>query len=64
MDEQREGDRPNAGQRVLEALLASLDGQVVLRTRVAGEDPVDVGRTAALETIEARCGDAGDALRH
>jgi len=43
---------------VLEALLASLDGQVVLRTRVAGDDPVDVGRTAALDLLDGKGGRA------
>jgi hydroxymethylbilane synthase len=44
------------GRIVLEALLASLDGQVVLRTRVAGADPVDVGRTAALDLLDGKGG--------
>jgi hydroxymethylbilane synthase len=44
------------GRIVLEALLASLDGQVVLRTRVAGDDPVDVGRTAALDLLDGKGG--------
>ncbi len=41
---------------VLEALLASLDGQVVLRTRVGGVDPVDVGRTAARDLLDGKGG--------
>jgi hydroxymethylbilane synthase len=44
------------GRIVLEALLASLDGQVVLRTRVAGDDPVDVGRTAAVDLLDGKGG--------
>jgi hydroxymethylbilane synthase len=43
---------------VLEALLASLDGHVVLRTRVAGDDPVDVGTTAALDLLDGKGGRA------
>ena len=35
-----------AGTIFLDALLASFDGHVVLRTRVAGDDPHDVGTTA------------------
>jgi hydroxymethylbilane synthase len=46
------------GRIVLEALLASLDGQVVLRTRVAGDEPVDVGRTAALDLLDGKGGRA------
>jgi hydroxymethylbilane synthase len=41
---------------VLDALLASLDGQVVLRTRVAGDDPVDVGTTAARDLLDGKGG--------
>jgi hydroxymethylbilane synthase len=41
---------------VLDALLASLDGQVVLRTRVAGDDPGDVGRTAAFDLLDGKGG--------
>ncbi len=46
------------GQIVLEALLASLNGQVVLRTRVAGHDPVDVGSTAARDLLDGKGGRA------
>ena len=41
---------------VLDALLASLDGQIVLRTRVAGESPRDVGMTAANDLLEGKGG--------
>ena len=41
---------------VLDALLASLDGQIVLRTRVAGENPRDVGMTAANDLLEGKGG--------
>jgi hydroxymethylbilane synthase len=41
---------------VLDALLASLDGQIVLRTRVAGESPRDVGMTAASDLLEGKGG--------
>ena len=43
---------------VLEALLASLDGHVVLRTRVAGADALDVGTTAARDLLDAKGGRA------
>jgi hydroxymethylbilane synthase len=42
----------------LDALLASLDGHVVLRTRVVGDDPDDVGITAARDLIEGKGGRA------
>ena len=42
----------------LDALLASLDGHVVLRTRVVGDDPDDVGITAARDLIEGQGGRA------
>ena len=41
---------------VLDALLASLDGQIVLRTRVAGESSRDVGMTAANDLLEGKGG--------
>ena len=44
------------GSIVMDALLASLDGQIVLRTRVAGDDPVDVGSTAALDLLDGKGG--------
>ena len=43
---------------MLEALLASLDGHVALRTRVAGIDPFDVGTTAALDLLDGKGGRA------
>jgi hydroxymethylbilane synthase len=42
----------------LDAVLASLDGHVVLRTRVVGDDPDDVGITAARDLIEGKGGRA------
>jgi hydroxymethylbilane synthase len=42
----------------LDAVLASLDGHVVLRTRVVGDDPDDVGVTAARDLIEGKGGRA------
>ena len=54
--------RVDSGRRegaiVLEAVLASLDGHVVLRTRVAGDDPRDVGATAAADLLDAKGGRA------
>ena len=47
-----------AGTIVLDALLASLDGHVVLRTRVAGDDPRDVGTTAARDLLDGKGGRA------
>jgi hydroxymethylbilane synthase len=41
---------------VLDALLASLDGHIVLRTRVAGDDPRDVGTTASADLLDAKGG--------
>ncbi|MDQ1449677.1 MAG: Porphobilinogen deaminase, C-terminal domain, partial [Actinomycetota bacterium] len=38
------------------ALIASLDGHVVLRTRVAGDDPRDVGATAAHDLLDGKGG--------
>jgi hydroxymethylbilane synthase len=46
------------GAIVLDALLASLDGHVVLRTRVAGDDPGDVGATAAHDLLDGKGGRA------
>lgn len=40
----------------LEALLASSDGHVVLRTRVRGSDPGAVGRAAAADLLDAKGG--------
>ncbi len=47
-----------AGTIFLEALLASLDGHVVLRTRVAGDDPLDVGNLAARDLLDGKGGRA------
>jgi hydroxymethylbilane synthase len=41
---------------VLDALLARLDGHIVLRTRVAGDDPRDVGVTAAHDLLDGKGG--------
>jgi hydroxymethylbilane synthase len=41
---------------VLDALLARLDGHIVLRTRVAGDDPTDVGVTAARDLLDGKGG--------
>ena len=46
------------GPIVLDALLATLDGHVVLRTRVAGDDPRDVGATAANDLLDGKGGRA------
>jgi hydroxymethylbilane synthase len=45
-----------AGTIFLDALLASFDGHIVLRTRVAGDDPRDVGTTAALDLLDKKGG--------
>jgi hydroxymethylbilane synthase len=47
-----------AGTVILEALLASLDGHTVLRTRVAGAEPRDVGVTAARDLLDGKGGRA------
>lgn len=41
---------------VLDALLAALDGSIVLRTRVMGSDPVDVGERAARDLLDGKGG--------
>jgi porphobilinogen deaminase len=46
------------GPIVIDALLATLDGHVVLRTRVAGDDPRDVGATAAIDLLDGKGGRA------
>ena len=46
------------GDIILEGLLASLDGHTVLRTRVAGDDPTDVGTTAARDLLDGKGGRA------
>lgn len=47
-----------SGELVLDALLAALDGGVVLRTRVIGSDPVDVGGRAARDLLDGKGGRA------
>lgn len=49
---------PRAGSIVMEAVLATLDGHVVLRTRVAGDDARDVGVTAAVDLLDGKGGRA------
>jgi hydroxymethylbilane synthase len=49
-------DNVDSGDIVLDALLASLDGHIVLRTRVAGDDPADVGVTAARDLVDGKGG--------
>jgi hydroxymethylbilane synthase len=44
------------GEVVLDALLAALDGHIVLRTRVAGTDPMEVGAAAARDLLDAKGG--------
>jgi hydroxymethylbilane synthase len=41
---------------VLDALLATLDGSIVLRTRVMGSDAVEVGERAARDLLDAKGG--------
>jgi hydroxymethylbilane synthase len=41
---------------VLDALLAALDGSIVLRTRVMGSDAVEVGERAARDLLDAKGG--------
>jgi hydroxymethylbilane synthase len=45
-----------AGTIFLDALLASFDGHIVLRTRVAGDDAHDVGVTAARDLLDKKGG--------
>ena len=47
---------PGTDELVLDALLASLDGNIVLRTRVIGSDPVEVGEEAARDLLDAKGG--------
>jgi len=47
---------PETDEVVLDALLASLDGNIVLRTRVIGSDPVDVGAEAARDVLDRKGG--------
>ena len=52
--------RSTAGgeQVVLEALLAALDGSIVLRTQVTGPDAAEVGARAARDLLDAKGGRA------
>jgi hydroxymethylbilane synthase len=45
-----------SGQVVIEALLAATDGHVLLRTRVAGTDPAEVGAAAARDLLDGKGG--------
>ena len=49
---------PATDELVLDALLASLDGSVVLRTRVMGSDPLEVGERATEDLLDAKGGRA------
>jgi hydroxymethylbilane synthase len=44
------------GELVLDALLAAADGHIVLRTRVAGSDPIEVGVAAAVDLLDGKGG--------
>jgi hydroxymethylbilane synthase len=45
-----------SGELVIDALLASLDGSIVLRTRVMGSDAGEVGREAARDLLDGKGG--------
>jgi hydroxymethylbilane synthase len=45
-----------SGELVIDALLASLDGTIVLRTRVMGSDADEVGREAARDLLDGKGG--------
>jgi hydroxymethylbilane synthase len=47
---------PGTGELVLDALLAALDGGVVLRTRVIGSDATEVGARAAEDLLDGKGG--------
>ena len=47
---------PDTDELVLDALLASLDGNIVLRTRVIGSDAVEVGVEAARDLLDGKGG--------
>ena len=47
---------PETGEVELEAILAAPDGHVVLRTRVIGTDPVEVGAAAARDLLDGKGG--------
>jgi hypothetical protein len=46
------------GEIVLTVLLSTLDGRVVVRTRVTGTDPQATGRAAAAELLDRKGGRA------
>ena len=46
------------GEIVLDALLAAADGHIVLRTRVTGSDPMEVGAIAARDLLDGKGGRA------
>lgn len=45
-----------SGDMVLEALLAATDGHILLRTRVEGSDPIEVGVAAARDLLDTKGG--------
>jgi hydroxymethylbilane synthase len=47
---------PATDELVLDALLASLDGNIVLRTRVIGSDAIEVGQEAARDLLDGKGG--------
>ena len=48
----------STGEVVLDAVLAAPDGHIVLRTRVVGSDPVEVGAAAARDLLDGKGGRA------
>jgi hydroxymethylbilane synthase len=46
------------GEIELDALLAAIDGHIVLRTRVIGTDPIEVGAAAARDLLDGKGGRA------
>jgi len=48
----------STGEIVLDALLAAADGHIVLRTRVTGSDPAEVGAIAAQDLLDGKGGRA------
>jgi hydroxymethylbilane synthase len=50
--------RVDGNEVVLDALLAAPDGHIVLRTRVAGSDPEEVGQAAARDLLDGKGGSA------
>jgi hydroxymethylbilane synthase len=49
---------PATGELTLDALLAATDGHIVLRTRVVGTDPSEVGAAAARDLLDGKGGRA------